>query len=305
MTTESAFPIQSVLIFYNAQKQKAENGAKEAEAFLKQAGIRSTIIPLKEENQQQYADINIQSIIESSDVILVFGGDGTILGVAREIVHTPRPIMGIHLGRFGFLTSSMLHELHNALTCLIEGKYQLVNRYLLEAKVERNSPAGEKKIIFQNHALNEALITLTRPGRLFDVWLGEEKEPALMYRGDGLIIATPTGSTGHSLSAGGPILEPSLAALVVTPLSPHSLFNRPLVFDGKKELCIWFRKDILNEPQLILDGQISQPLEPSDHVYIIRSKNTIQTISIGERTFTRVLRHKFNLGNDKSFEEGT
>ena len=250
MTTEPVSPIRSVVIFYNAQKLKAENGANDAAAFLLNAGVTSHIIPLKEENEQHYSEKNIRLLIESSDVIMVFGGDGTILGVAREIVHTPRPIMGIHLGRFGFLTTSMLHELHNALTCLIEGKYQLVNRYLLEARVERHHLDREREIIFTSNALNEALITLTKPGRLFDVWLGEGNEPALMYRGDGLIIATPTGSTGHSLSAGGPILEPSLAALIVTPLSPHSLFNRPLVFDGEKELCIWFRKDVQNQPPI-------------------------------------------------------
>jgi NAD+ kinase len=166
---------------------------------------------------------------------------------------------------------------------------------LLEAKVMRKTSSG-LDTVYRSVAMNEALITLSHPGRLLEMWLGENHDAALVYKADGLIVSTATGSTGHSLSAGGPILEPHLAALIITPISPHSLFNRPLVFGGEKELHIWFPPDINHEMVLILDGQIQTVVHATDEIRIQRSKHTISTIMLPNRTFSQVLRNKFNLG---------
>ncbi len=284
--------LDRVLIVYNPDKPHALDTARQAELSLNTSNVQTIVM----ENQPDTPEGQeaIQFNAASSSAILVLGGDGTILSVGRKIADTPRPILGINIGGFGFLTSSALHELEEALQYLITGNYHVQNRHLLVAKVVSPSEEGEREI-FRSLALNEALVTLSQPGRPLKVWLGENQDSALSYRADGLIVATPTGSTGHSLSAGGPILEPQIAALVITPVSPHSLFNRPLVFDGERELRIWFQEGTA-ELVLILDGQIKTTLNSTDLVYIRRARRTIPTISLPDRAFSQVLRYKFNLG---------
>ena len=281
-----------VLIVYNPHKSNALTVAGEARDILNQAGIQTTLQAYSLHPGEPEESLARQT--RGCDVVLVLGGDGTILGVARQTAEHPRPIMGVNLGGFGFLTASACHELEHALQCLITGNYRIQNRFFLEARVERPSRA-DNPCVFHSLALNEALITLSEPGRLLKLWLGESEESALAYRADGIIIATPNGSTGHSLSAGGPILEPHLPALVITPVSPHSLFNRPLVIGGEKELRIWFQEH-MSDLVLILDGQIRTTLHSSDRVVVQRSTQTIPTISMPERVFSQVLRFKFNLG---------
>ncbi|MFB3785856.1 MAG: NAD(+)/NADH kinase [bacterium] len=281
-----------ILIVYNPHKNNALTIAGEARDILNQAGILTTLQAYQPHPGELDEPLARQA--REFDVVLVLGGDGTILGVARQTAENPRPIMGVNLGGFGFLTAAACHELEQALQCLITGNYRTQNRFFLEARVER--PAKEEiTCVFHSLALNEALITLSQPGRLLKLWLGESEESALAYRADGIIIATPNGSTGHSLSAGGPILEPHLPALVITPVSPHSLFNRPLVIGGEKELRIWFQEHTA-DLVLILDGQIRTTLHSSDRVIVQRSKHTVPTISMPERAFSQVLRYKFNLG---------
>lgn len=285
--------IKRVLIIFNPDKKNAEQTALTANEWFQQKSIETTIIPY--EHTDRSLSVSIQRQLPEVDLILVLGGDGTILGVAREIVCHPKPLLGVNVGGFGFLTSSTNEELEETLQHILDQNYETQHRYLLNARVIRKN--GNKTTeIYSSVALNEALITLSHPGRLLEIWLGENRDSALAYRADGLIVSTPTGSTGHSLSAGGPILEPHLAALVIIPVSPHSLFNRPLVFSGEKELHIWFRKDEHKQMVLILDGQLVTEVQGQDEIIIQRSKHTITTISLPNRSFSQVLRKKFNLG---------
>lgn len=278
---------QRILIVFNPQKVGAQDVAQTARAYLQAKQIECSCIEYTHPLEKESA---LARSAQTVDAIIILGGDGTILGAARCLAETPRPILGVNLGGFGFLTSSNRAELTEALDCLLKGEYRTVNRFFLEAHIVRG---GER--LMQSYALNEALITLKRPGRLLELWLCEDGDAPLTYRADGLIVSTPTGSTGHSLSAGGPILEPGLPALIITPVSPHSLFNRPLVIDGKRQLKIGFR-DEDRELVLILDGQIHADLHPDDEVHICRSQQSIATISLPERGFSQVLRLKFNLG---------
>ncbi len=278
---------ERILIVFNPQKEGAQDAAQTAKAHLEQQRVKCKCV----EYSHLLEKDNV--IVESSadvDVIVILGGDGTILGAARSLADAPKPILGVNLGGFGFLTSSNRAELAEALDCLLSGNYRTVNRFFLEAHIVRDG-----KRLLNSYALNEALITLKHPGRLLQLWLCEDGDKPLTYRADGLILSTPTGSTGHSLSAGGPILEPGLPALIITPVSPHSLFNRPLVIDGKRQLKVGFTdedRDLL----LILDGQIHAGLHPDDEVHISRSQQAIATISLPDRGFSQVLRLKFNLG---------
>ncbi len=288
---EMPFPLNQVFIVYNPDKIQAYEYTKQVESKLQQAGIQTYLcshLPLTPQDQYQFIDYG-----KKCDAVVVLGGDGTILGVVRQLAQFPKPLLGINLGGFGFLTSCTTNELDQAIQYLIEKKWQVQNRHLLEVRVVRNHEETHE-IIFESLALNEALVTRSQPGRLMEIWLGETRESALSYRADGLILSTATGSTGHSLSAGGPILEPNLAALIITPVSPHSLFNRPLVFGGEREMHIWFNTDA-EELLLILDGQIRTPLHALDEVTIRRSSQVFPTISMPGRSFSEVLRYKFNL----------
>lgn len=288
---ENRIDLQKVLLIYNRNKTNSLNMTREAQSILEKAGILTHTCSYPLQNPEE--EKRLRDSAAECNAIVVLGGDGTILGVVRQLADTPRPLLGINLGGFGFLTSCAQHELDDALRCLIERQWQIHNRFLLETRVFRPMLAGNEEV-FHSLALNEALLTRSQPGRLMELWLGENRESALSYRADGLIIATATGSTGHSLSAGGPILEPNLAALVITPVSPHSLFNRPLVFGGEKEMHVWFH-DGTEELILILDGQVRTDLHASDLITFRRSKKTFPTISMPGRSFSEVLRYKFNL----------
>ncbi|MGI6455194.1 MAG: NAD(+)/NADH kinase [bacterium] len=288
--------MKSILILYNQSKMNAYEYAQNAYRLISKAKIQPQVMTSQEFVERDQEKISAE-YLKQFEAIVVLGGDGTILGVARKIAHYPRPMMGINLGKFGFLTSSGSHELEEAITSLISNQYNVSMRYMLEARVARKVEGQERaEVVFKALALNEALFTLSRPGRVVEILVGEEHHPILAYRADGLIISTSTGSTGHSLSAGGPIVEPHLPALVITPVSPHSLFNRPLVVDGEKKLYIAFRENP-HELVLILDGQVEFPLYSTDHVHIRRSPHQIPMISMPERTFAQILNLKFNLGS--------
>lgn len=292
MTTSTLKPIQSVLIVYNSEKPNTCDAVNQTTAFLDTINI--PFHKIKNWVRGDCSDTFKQALldgIQHAGVVMVFGGDGTILGVARIMAEHPIPIFGINMGTFGFLTASQFPTLKNDLEQLFNGNVVITDRFLLEAWVQRNGST-----VFHSYALNESLVTLSRAGRLLNVRLIEDGKPVLAYRCDGVIVATPTGSSGHSLSAGGPILEPHIPALIITPVSPHSLFNRPLVVDGKRELCIQFQPD-QNEKELILDGQIHFTLEEGDSVFVKRSNHTIPTISLPHTSFSDVLQHKFHLGN--------
>lgn len=294
--------MKSVLILYNKSKEKAKSFADTTQHKLKVLSVEADIQSSEEFSGPPVATTELdEHAAVGKDAIIVLGGDGTLLGVARRIAKHPIPLLGINLGGFGFLTSCASQELERALQCLVSSEYDLVHRFLMTARVMRPDDKGEMEQIFTSMALNEALITLSHPGRLLELWLGDDPQSALAYRGDGLIISTPTGSTGHSLSAGGPIVEPHLPALVITPLSPHSLFNRPLVVDGGKEIRVWFEKSP-SEVLLILDGQIQHALQQNDEILIQRSRYQIPMITMPNRSFAQILHFKFNLGSTKRSE---
>ncbi len=286
--------IHSVLIVCNWSKPHAHSAWREVQRFFHQHNIETQTAE-HQQDECDHSNDHLQEKVNQCDLVVVLGGDGTLLGVARQLAENPKPILGVNLGGFGFLTTCGFHEMPEALKCVLQGHYQLITRYLMETRILRPTFTNHEEEVFKSLAFNEALITLLQPGRLLNIWLGENEDDALAYRADGLIVATPTGSTGHSLSAGGPILEPHLAALVITPVSPHSLFNRPLVFDGKKELSIWFHESAA-DLVLILDGQIHTTLHSSDRVLLRRSSHTVPMIQLPGRSFSQILRYKFSLG---------
>lgn len=229
---------------------------------------------------------------ERSDFLVVLGGDGTLLSVAREVGEQEVPIVGINLGRLGFLAEIAPDERFEALGRFLEGEYEVTQRMRLDVEATR----GDQKLS-RFLALNDAVIARSDPSRMIDVELRVDGDLVTTYPADGVVVATPTGSTAYSLSAGGPILMPSTGAFVLTPISAHTLSQRPLVLPGKArlELTVFPRE---GEAQLTVDGQSHVSLYPGDSVAVTGSQYPVNFVTSPFLSHFDLLRTKLNWGAD-------
>ena len=224
------------------------------------------------------------------DCILSFGGDGTFLRASQISFEYNVPLMGINLGKLGFLSESSLSELEKSIDDLKKNKFKVQQRMLLRIVVKRNN-----KVIFTSSALNDAVIYKGTEPRLIDIRFYSDKRLVVETRCDGLIISTPTGSTAYSLSAGGPILSPVMDAFVVTPLNPHVLSVRPMVFASDDRLSFKLRTNG-SECILQLDGKNSHELIDNDEIIVKASNKKISFIKLTNKTFYQILRKKLHMG---------
>ncbi len=224
------------------------------------------------------------------DLLLVLGGDGTLLATARALGEREVPILPVNLGQLGFLTSVTLQELYPVLEEVLEGRHRISERILLQTDVYRGG-----KLIHSHQALNEAVINKAALARIVDFDLEVDGNYVCSYKADGLIISTPTGSTGYSLSAGGPIVYPVVAAFVVTPICPHALTNRPLVIPDSLHLRVKFGE---GEQSLFLtiDGQVGFELEHQDEIELRKAPRTLQLVRPQRKTYFEILRNKLKWG---------
>ncbi len=228
-----------------------------------------------------------------ADVLVVFGGDGTILAAARRAAPRGIPILGVNLGGFGFLAEVSGSEVGGALTRLLEGDYRLDERMMLRAQVlQEGRPAREFL------ALNDIVVTKSGYARLVRLRTEVNGQHLATYLADGVIAATPTGSTAYSLSAGGPIVHPDVDVIVLTPICAHTLNARAVVVSGAD--VITFRAQPLGAPAsppvLTVDGQEGHPLEADDLVRVERSPHRTRLIRLGREGFYSLLRHKLIWG---------
>ncbi|MBN1570390.1 MAG: NAD(+)/NADH kinase [Acidobacteria bacterium] len=230
-----------------------------------------------------------EEFVRQVDIVSVFGGDGTLLYVARLIGATGVPILGVNLGSLGFLTEVKLDEMHAAFEGLISGQYRLEDRMLLNVEVVRN---GES--IAQYLALNDAVINKGALARIIDLEVSVNSQQVLYTRADGLIISSPTGSTAYSLSAGGPILYPTLEAFIITPICPHALANRPIVIPDRDSVGVCLRHG--TDVMLTVDGQVGMPLKQQDNLFIRRAESTLRLALPFGSTFFKLLREKLRWG---------
>jgi NAD+ kinase len=216
---------------------------------------------------------------------VVFGGDGTMLSVARLVKHHKCPILGVNLGSLGFLTEITLDRLYLNLKALLEGDYLIEERCMLRADLVRPSGAFES-----HHALNDVVINKAALARVISVDAYFDESFIGNFVADGMIVSTPTGSTAYSLSAGGPIVYPSLESILITPICPHTLTNRPLVIPPTHKIRFILRsgKDVM----LTIDGQIGVTFEQGDEVVCTRSPHKVQLIRPSGKGFFDVLREK-------------
>ena len=230
-----------------------------------------------------------------AEIAVVFGGDGALLCTCRLLVKNQIPIVGIHMGRFGFLAELMEKNVCPSLEKIFTGTFSIRKRMLLLSRVER---AG--KIINESTGINDAVISRSSLSRLISIKLTINGENVATYRADGLIVSTPLGSTAHSLSAGGPLLTPDLNTFIIVPICPHTLTNRPLVVSGDVKIEMEVLSQ-LGSTGLTVDGQVFTELESGDKVKIERAAIEIQMIDTGARTFYGVLREKLNWGGQPNY----
>jgi NAD+ kinase len=250
---------------------------------------------LVDEETAACADCHVRALprpdlADKIDLLIVLGGDGTLLSAARALNGHQVPILAVNLGGLGFLTSVTRDELYPVLERVLAGKHQISQRMMLNAQIIRNGAPAEQQI-----ALNDAVINKAALARMLDFDVSVDGSQIGRYRADGLIVATPTGSTAYSLAAGGPILHPHLDAFVITPICPHMLTNRPLVIPDTSRVEI----DIAaaEEPVfLTLDGQVGFQLQAEDRVAISKSESRVYFVQSPQKTYYEVLRSKLRWG---------
>lgn len=227
---------------------------------------------------------------EDIECVLVLGGDGTLLQAARELLQRHIPLLGINLGTLGFLTSAEKSELPKCLDSVLDDSCSIDERMMLEGVAYHGS---EK--IQMNIALNDVIIARAGFSRLVELKIYVNGELLSIYNADGIIVSTPTGSTGYSLSAGGPIIFPQTDVIVITPICPHSLQARSLVVSGEDRIMIEIgrrRKTQKEEAMVTFDGRSAQELETGDCIEIYKAQETTQLIRLKGRSFYQVLQNK-------------
>ncbi|HJV34762.1 NAD(+)/NADH kinase [Geomonas sp.] len=235
--------------------------------------------------------VDSSEIARNADLVVVLGGDGTLIGAARLVGDREVPILGVNLGSLGFMTEITLDELYPAMERCLEGDFEVSERMMLIASVERK---GE--VVESHRVLNDVVINKGALARIIDMETSVGGRYLTTFKADGLIISTPTGSTGYSLSANGPIIHPALECISITPICPHTLTNRPLVVAPEANISIQLKSGVDEKVYLTLDGQVGVKLMSGDKVQIERSEHLTRLVQSRSKDYFEVLRTKLKWG---------
>lgn len=232
-------------------------------------------------------------LVRDVEMVVVLGGDGTLLSIADSIGHAGSgiPILGVNFGSLGFLTEVTLPELYRSLDASLAGRAHVEERMMLRAITRRAKQIFERSI-----ALNDVVITKAARSRMIDLSVSVSNEFVTRVRADGLIVATPTGSTAYNMSAGGPIVEPSVDALLLTPIAPHTLTNRPVVIPANAIVRVQPNLTDRDEAFVTFDGQAGFQLHVGDEIEVRRAEKPLRLIRSSTRSYFEVLRTKLKWG---------
>ena len=233
-----------------------------------------------------------QVLGESCDLVIVVGGDGSMLGAARVMCRYRVPVLGINRGSLGFLTDIRPDELEEKVAEVLNGQYLLENRFLLEALARR-----QEDTVGEGDALNDVVLHPGKSTRMIEFELYINGHFVCSQKADGLIVATPTGSTAYALSAGGPIMHPKLDAIVIVPMHPHTLSSRPIVVDGNSELKLVVSKNLQIYPLVSCDGQNHFTCAPGDTITIKKRAQKLHLIHPLDHNYYEVCRTKLGWGS--------
>ncbi|HQX56456.1 MAG TPA: NAD(+)/NADH kinase [Pyrinomonadaceae bacterium] len=277
--------IRSVGIVVKPSHAEATATASELSSWLRQRGIAQLGEPISADEIKPENDLTLDA-----DLIVVLGGDGTMISAARLVGGQDVLVLGINYGSLGYLTDFRIEEMFPALEAIVAGQYQIDRREMLTAEHWRN---GEKLV--SGRVLNDVVINKSALARIINIDVKLNGLFVNTFRADGLIVATPTGSTAYNLSAGGPIIYPSMNAIVMTPICPFTLTNRPIVVPD--DALIEMTLDNENEGVVLsLDGQTGYPMKASDRVVIRKSSTTFNLVQPANRNYFDVLRDKLKWG---------
>ena len=234
--------------------------------------------------------VESEQLASEVDLMLVLGGDGTMIATARTIGDHEVPVLGVNYGGLGYLAEFRIEELYSALDSILSGNYRLDRRVMLAVELRRgNEPPKTSRV------LNDVVINKSALARIIEIETYFDRYFVNSFRADGLIVSTPTGSTAYNLSAGGPVIFPSMNAVVITPICPFTLSNRPIVVPDDAEIELLLKTDN-EEVALTLDGQVGFPMEVDDRVVIRKSRTTFNIIQPSNRNYFDVLRDKLRWG---------
>ena len=231
-----------------------------------------------------------KEMVERADPIITLGGDGTLIGVARYVEGKSPVFVGVNFGNLGFLTEIRPDELTSVLDDVVKGGVKCAERLLIDVQVHRKGV-----IVFESRAVNDVVVQKGARSRLPQLDLAVNGHDVARIRADGIILSTPTGSTAYSLAAGGSIAHPSLSVILVTPICPHSLTNRPLILPGSAMVEVELPR-FDDEVIVTVDGQVSAPLESGDIVKVSQAKQTVKFVVSREKSYFDILRTKLNWG---------
>jgi NAD+ kinase len=282
--------MHTIGVVVKRQRAQAIELARELIGWLQGRGITALVEADNAAELGCKSGMSQADMVAAAEMIVILGGDGSLLRVARLMREHPVPILGVNLGHFGFLTAFSSDELMPMMARVLAGDFRVEQRMTLDVFLRRGGEA-----LLHPQVLNEAVITQGALARIIDVETAVDGQYLGMYRADGLIVATPTGSTAYSLSAGGPIVHPSVGVMVLSPICPHTLTHRPMVLPDVAVVTVMVRsahEDVV----LTLDGQEGIPLRADDVIEIRKGKSSVPLVRAASRNYFDVLRSKLRWG---------
>ncbi len=280
-------PLSHIYLQVNFQKEHADEIAARVAQLLTADGATVYADESCRRHLPEHTAIFTHDIPTDTDMILVVGGDGSILDIAPRAVERDLPLLGINLGRLGYLAEVAKEELQ-LLTRLMSGAYTVSERMTLTLAITR----GEEKITLPGTAFNEVAITHENNLGLCDLLLTDSDCNRIRYRGDGLIIATPSGSTAYSFSCGGPVMHPNLTSICVTPICPHSFFNRSMILPGDTKITVECGGDTETKLYVSLDGRNTYLLHAGEKILVCRGDKLLHMITFEKHGMMNTLRQK-------------
>lgn len=282
--------IEKIGIIANIEKEKAVESVLQLKEWLLNRKLEVLLEEGIADKLGEATGFKSEALASSADLVVVFGGDGTLLRAARSMREFDVPILGINLGAFGFMTEVNLHEMFGAMELILKGDYRTEKRMMLDVVINRG-----QECVGDGTVLNDVVINRGNLSRIVELKTVVDGRYLTTFKADGLIISTPTGSTAYSLSAGGPIVLPELNTVIITPICPHTLTNRPVILpeDVTVKIVLWTKE---KGATLTLDGQVSFTLKSGDAITIKKSSYFTSIVVSPDRDYLEILRTKLGWG---------
>jgi NAD+ kinase len=283
--------IQNVAIFAKVHDPRCLGIASDLINWLEERGCMPLVESQLTRELCYPKALSEDEIRDQAELVVVLGGDGTLISVARLFSGKDVPILGVNLGSLGFLTEITVEELYTRLEKVLEGNPRVSERMMLEVTLHREGQEIEKCNVLNDMVINKGALA-----RIVDLETKVNRHFLTTYKADGLIVSTPTGSTGYSLSAGGPIIHPLMSCIVITPICPHTLTNRPIVVTDESIISITVASSFDEKVYLTLDGQVGFELREGDSVEIRKALTTTALVMSRSRDYFEILRTKLKWG---------